>query len=511
MHDNQTMRRLPGGRRVNLNKPYSFLAGWWPLLLLAGCSPVGPDFVRPAAPPVQQYTEGAQPRKTVASRAQDGAAQAFVSGAEIPADWWRLFHSSKLDGLIEKALQNSPTIAAAQAALVNAREYAAAQRGNLMFPAVNAQLGETRQRLSPEAFGFPGSPSTFSLTNANVGVSYTLDFFGANRRQLEGLEAQTEAEGHLLKAAQATLAANIATTAIREAALRAQIRASQAVAGTERKTLDILETREQLGAVSDLDVQQQRATLSQTQATIPALERQLAQARHQLAVYAGEFPAGSGLPEFELDELKLPENLPVSLPSDLIHQRPDILVSEAQLHQATANLGLTMAGVYPNVTLSASYGAMALVPGSMLNPGSTVWNLGTNLAQPLFRGGALEAGERAAQAAVEQAAAQYRQTVLTAFQNVADVLRTLETDAGILAAQSDNVDASRHSLALAQAQYASGSISFLGLLTAEEHDSQAQIALVQARSARLADSAALFLAMGGGWWNQPGQQPLKPQ
>ena len=479
-------------------------AGWLPLALLAGCSPVGPDFVRPAAPAVAHYTEGSQPGGTPAVRTRDGDAQAFVSGAEVPSDWWRLFHSKKLDDLIEKALQHSPTIDAARAALENAREYANAQRGNLMFPAVNAQLGETRQRLSPEAFGFPGSPTTFSLTNANVGVSYTLDFFGANRRQLEGLEAQAEAESHLLRAAQATLAANIATTAIREAGLRAQIKASRSVAEVEKRTLEILQARERLGGVSDMEVQQQRATLSQTQASIPALERQLAQARHQLAVYAGEFPADAQLPQFELDDLQLPQKLPVSLPSALVHQRPDILVSEAMLHQATANLGMTIAGVYPNVTLSASYGAMALVPGTLMNPGSTVWNLGTNLAQPLFRGGALEAGERAAQAALEQAAAQYRQTVLAAFQNVADVLRTLETDAGTLAAQADNADASRRSLALAQAQYANGGISFLGLLTAQEHDSQAQIALVQAQSARLADSAALFLAMGGGWWNKPG-------
>ncbi len=505
MQDNRMMKRLPAGRiRETIIERFLVRVAWLPFVLLAGCSPVGPDFVRPAAPDVRQYTEGAQPQATASAPTRDGAVQVFETGASIPADWWHLFHSPKLDALIDNALHNSPTIAAAQAALENARQYAAAERGNLMFPAVDAKLGETRQRISPEAFGFPGNPTTFSLTNASVGVSYTLDFFGANRRQLEGLEAQADAQANLLRAAQVTLAANIATTAIREASLRAQLRASEAVAAAEKKTLDIMEVRERLGAISQTEMQQQRGTLAQTQATIPALQRQLAQSRHQLAVYAGKFPGDAQLPEFELDDLQLPEKLPLSLPSALIHQRPDILVSEAQLHQATANLGLTIAGVYPNVTLSASYGAMALVPGTMLNPGSAVWNLGTNLAQPLFHGGALEAGERAAEAALDQSAAQYRQTVLNAFQNVADVLRALETDAGTLSAESDNARASSRSLELARAQYETGSASFLTLLTAEEHESQARISLVQAQSARLADSAALFLAMGGGWWNQPG-------
>ncbi|MDE2621879.1 MAG: efflux transporter outer membrane subunit [Betaproteobacteria bacterium] len=496
--------RLPVGKsRGSLIEKFLVRAGWLPFVLLAGCSPVGPDFVRPAAPGVQQYTEGKQPQETASAPTRDGAAQVFQAGADIPAQWWQLFHSSKLNALIDNALHNSPTIAAAQGALENAREYAAAERGNLLFPAVDAKLGETRQRISPQAFGFAGSPSTFSLTNASVGVSYTLDFFGANRRQLEGLDAQAEAQANLLRAAQVTLAANIATTAIREAALRSQIRASDAVLAAEQKTLDIMQARERLGAISETEVQQQRATLAQTLATIPGLERQLAQTRHQLAVYVGKFPGDAQLPEFELDELRLPEKLPVSLPSALVHQRPDILVSEAQLHQATASLGMTIAGVYPSVTLSASYGAMALVPGSLLNPGSTVWNLGTNLAQPLFHGGALEAGKRAAEAALDQAAAQYRQTVLNAFQNVADVLRALETDATTLAAESDNARASTRSLELARVQYENGGASFLTLLVAEEHDNQARISLIQAQSARLADSAALFLAMGGGWWNQP--------
>ncbi|NDU91218.1 MAG: efflux transporter outer membrane subunit, partial [Ferrovum sp.] len=246
---------------------------------------------------------------------------------------------------------------------------------------------------------------------------------------------------------------------------------------------------------------------AQTRATIPALQKQLAQTRHQLAVYVGKFPGEDGLPRFELKDLVLPQQLPVSVPSALVRQRPDILVSEAQLHQATANLGMTIAGAYPNVTLSASLGSLATRPGDLFNTGSTIWSLGGNLVQPLFRGGALEAEQRAAQAALDQAAAQYRQTVLNAFQNVADVLRALEADAAMLSAQTDAAGASRRSLTLAQAQYASGGISFLTLLSAEERDHQTQLALIQAQATRLADSAALFLAMGGGWWNQNGVTP----
>ncbi len=473
------------------------------VVLLSGCTMVGPDFTKPAAPNVTRYTEGDQ----TATVANQDLFQKLNNDQAVQADWWKLFHSTALNDLIEAGLKNNPTVAAAEAALTNALESTNAQRSNLLIPAVNAQAGETRQRLSPEAFGFPGSPNTFSLTNASVQVSYTLDFFGANRRQLESMEAQVDAERYLLQAARVTLAANIVTTAIREAALREQLRASEAVERIESKTLSILEIRERLGAISQTEVQLQRATLAQTRATVPGLQKQLAQTRHQLATYVGKFPGEDGLPRFELKDIVLPQQLPVSVPSALVRQRPDILVSEAQLHQATANLGMTIAGAYPNVTLSSSFGSIATRPGDLFNTGSTIWSLGGNLVQPLFRGGALQAEQRAAQAALDQAAAQYRQTVLNAFQNVADVLRALDADAATLVAQTDAAGASRRSLTLAQAQYASGGISFLTLLSAEERDSQTQLALIQAQATRLADSAALFLAMGGGWWNVSGVTP----
>ncbi|NDU92400.1 MAG: TolC family protein, partial [Ferrovum sp.] len=235
------------------------------LVLFSGCAMVGPNFTKPAAPDMVRYTEGDQP----ATASGHDKSQTFNKNQEVQADWWKLFHSTALNDLIEAGLKNNPSVAAAEAALNNALESTNAQRSNLMIPAVNAQVGETRQRLSPEAFGFPGNPNTFSLTNASVDVSYTLDFFGANRRQLESMEAQVAAERYLLQAARVTLTANIVTTAIREAALREQLRASDAVERLESKTLSILETREKLGAISQTEVQLQRATLAQTRATIP--------------------------------------------------------------------------------------------------------------------------------------------------------------------------------------------------------------------------------------------------
>ncbi len=457
-------------------------------LLLAACSPMGPDFVRPAAPQVSQYTS--HPDMT-------------PNGQEVPADWWVLFHSKKLDDLVQSGLQNSPTVDAARAALGNAMEYATAQRDNLMLPGVNASIAQSRERFAPAAYGFPGPPEIFNLTNVSVNVSYTLDVFGANRRQVESLEAQAEMQRYQWRAVEVTLAGNIVTTAIREASLNAQMRETKAMVTIEQQTLSLLEDRFKAGAVSRADVQAQRSNLAQLQATLPDLDRQLSQTRHQLAAYLGRFPASADLPSFELDELSMPDHLPVSLPSRLVHQRPDILASEANLHQATAALGYTIASVYPNLTLSGSMGSMALQPGNLFTPNSSVWNIGGNLLQPIFHGGALEAGERAARDALDQAAAQYRQTVVNAFQNVADVLRALETDRLSLAARTESADAAMESLRLAKAQFTNGSISVLALMQAEERTDQARLSLAQARATQLADSAALFLAMGGGWWNEP--------
>ncbi len=470
------------------------------ILALTACAPVGPDFVRPAPPQTTVDGSAASSGATVGSAGAFGAAQHFSTGNALQSGaWWQQFGSPKLDALIASALQNNPSIEAATAALANAREFAVAQSDNLLVPSVDAQAGQTREKISTAAFGLPGNSPSFSLTNVSVNVGYTLDFFGANRRKLEGLAAQTDMQAWLLQGARQTLAANIVTTALLEAGLRSTIDATQAIVADQRDLLQILSQRAALGAVSETDVQNQRALWAQAKAGLPPLNQQLAQARHQLAAYLGKTPNAQELPEFHLADFTLPVNLPLSVPSQLVRQRPDILASEAQWHQATASLGMTIASVYPNITLSAGMGAMALQPGNVFNAASSVWNLGTNITQPLFHGGALIAEQHAAEAALQQSAALYRQTVIAAFQNVADVLQALHNDALTLEAQTQNATAYAQNLSRAQAQLALGALGYPELLGAKTRAEQAHVAQTQAQVQRLSDTAALYLALGGSW------------
>ncbi len=474
------------------------------ILALTACSPVGPDFVRPAPPKATDYGSASASETTVGSEGTFGAAQHFSTEKDAQSGrWWQQFGSPKLDALIDSALQNNPSIEAASAALANAREFAVAQSDNLLVPSVDAQAGQTREKISTAAFGLPGNSPTFSLTNVSINVGYTLDFFGANRRKLEGLAAQTDMQAWLLQGARQTLAANIVTTALLEAGLRAMIDSTQAMVADQGELLQILSQRAALGAVSETEVQNQRALWAQTKATLPPLHQQLAQARHQLAAYLGKTPDARELPEFHLADFTLPVDLPLTVPSQLVRQRPDILASEAQWHQATASLGMTIASVYPNLTLSAGMGAMALQPGNVFNAASSVWNLGTNITQPLFHGGALIAEQHAAEAALQQASAQYRQTVVFAFQNVADALHALHSDAQTLEAQTQNATAYAQNLARARAQYALGALGYPEVLSVQARAEQARITQTQAQVQRLSDTAALYLALGGGWQSPP--------
>ncbi len=471
-------------------------------LLLSGCA-VGPDFRAPEAPDTQIYSSTALPVATIAAPGTGGAAQRFTPGLDIPAQWWMLFQSPALDQLIRQALADSPTLTAAQAKLREAQENRRAAFGTLL-PTVDGNASATRQKISGAAFGQPEANfSPFTLFNASVHVSYGLDLFGSTRRELEALQAQVDYQHYQLEGAYLTLAANIVTTAVQEASLRAQIRATQEILAALEKQLDLVEQQFQLGAVARSDVLAQRTQLAQTRATLPPLEKQLAQSRHLLAVLAGRFPSeAAALPEFDLDGLKLPQELPVSLPSALVRQRPDIQASEELLHAASAQVGVATANLYPQITLTGSYGSEATKPENLFNPGSTVWSLGAGLMQPIFHGGQLTAKRRAAVAAYDQAAEQYRGTVLQAFQNVADVLRALDNDARTLKAQSEAESAARDALDLARQQFQFGAVSYLSLLNAERQYQQTRISLIQAQAARFADTAALFQALGGGWWNR---------
>jgi len=440
------------------------------------------------------------PPQTVSAPGAAGAAQSFVVG-DIPAQWWRVFHSDELDGLIRASLVQSPNLAAAQAALRLARETLNAQTGALLYPNVGAELGVTRETatlLSPLA----PSGSLLTLYNASVNVSYTLDVFGATRRELEGLRAATDYQRFQVEAAYLALTSNLVTTAIKEASLRAQLQATREVLAAQERQLAIIEKQFAVGAIARPAVLAQRTQVAQTRAALPPLEKSLAQTRHQLSVYAGKLPNETGMPEFQLDSLRLPTDLPVTLPSSLVRQRPDIQASEALLHEASAQIGVATANLYPQITLSGGVGSAALQAGKLFGPGSGVWSVAAGLLQPIFNGGALTARRRAAIAAYDQAAAQYRETVLTAFQNVADALRALDLDASALKAQADAESLARESLELATRQYRLGALSYLALLDAQRTYQQARVSLVQAQAARYADTAALFQALGGGWWNR---------
>jgi len=471
--------------------------------VLAGCA-VGPDFHTPEAPAATAYTASAMPPETAASPGPGGTAQRLVPEQEIPAQWWTLFHSTALDQLVRQALADNPTLTAAQATLRQSQESLRALVGSALFPSVDANASISRQKISGAAFGQPESQfSPFTLYNASVSVSYALDLFGGARRELEALQSQVDFQRFQLEGAYLTLTSNVVTTAVKEASLRAQIRATLEIVAALEKQLDLVERQFQLGGVARSDVLTQRVQLAQTRATLPPLEKELALTRHQLAVLAGRLPGeAAALPEFDLDGLELPQQLPVSLPSSLVRQRPDVRASESLLHAASAQVGVATANLYPRLTLSGSYGSEAVKPGSLFSGGTEVWSLGAGLLQPLFHGGELSAKRRAAVAAYDQAAAQYRATVLLAFQNVADVLRALEADARTLQAQADAEAAAHDTLDLTQKQFQLGAVSYLLLLNAERQYQQSRISLVQAQAVRFADTAALFQALGGGWWNR---------
>ena len=480
---------LPGTRRL---APALLLA-----LALAGCA-VGPDYHRPDAPAVDRYTAQPLPAATASARAADGDAQRFLQGREVPAQWWAAFGNAELSRRVNAALAHSPTIASAQAALRQAQETANAVRGGL-FPAVDAAAGGTRERQSATASGTAGGRGPFTVYNASVSVGYTLDLFGGVRRGIEAQLAQADYQRAQLDTTYLTLAANVVTASLREASLREQIRATEQIVDWQRKTLDIADQQQQIGAKSLSDTLAARTQLATTEATLPPLRAQLAATRNQLATYLGTTPAELALSPLTLDAIRLPQDIPVSLPSTLVDQRPDIRAASAQLHAASAGVGVATAAMLPQITLSASAGSQALSGGDLFSAGSGAWSLGLGLTQPLFHGGELLHKKRAAQAGLDKALADWKQTVLVAFQNVADALQALQFDAQGLAAQAVAESAATQQLQLTRRQYQLGSTGYINLLDAQRSYQQARIGLIQARAARLADTAALYAALGGGW------------
>ncbi|HVC17747.1 MAG TPA: efflux transporter outer membrane subunit [Rhodanobacter sp.] len=469
--------------------------------LVAGCA-VGPDFKRPAAPQVSGYTTGPLPTTANSANVVGGEAQRFAAGGQIPADWWRLFHSNSLNTLIEQSLKNNPDLKAAQAALSVARENVLAQRG-AYFPSVTGSFSASRQKQSELISPTPDANIfQYSLFTPQVSVSYVPDVFGLNRRTMESLRAQEQAVRFQMIAAQITLSANVVAAAVQEAALRAQIDATRQLVDINSRMLQIVRHQSAKGYAGRLDVAAQESQLAQVQATLPPLVKQLTQTRNLLAVLVGRFPSQAPAGKFKLSGLQLPTDLPLSLPSKLVAQRPDVLQAEANLHAASAQIGIAIANRLPNIALTADVGSTALAMGQVFKSGTGFWDLGAAVTAPIFEGGTLLHQERAAKAAYVQAAEQYRSTVLTAFQNVADTLAALEQDANGLKAAATAADAAKVTLDLSQRQWKDGYAGYLSLLSAEQAYQQARINLVQAQANRYADTAALFQALGGGWWNR---------
>jgi NodT family efflux transporter outer membrane factor (OMF) lipoprotein len=484
------------------SKPVSLAGTARALALLAGLSvagcAVGPDYRRPDAPPVDRYTAQPLPVATAAAKAADGDAQRFLQGRDVPELWWTTFDNAELTRRVNTALAHSPTIASAQAALRQARENADAARGGL-FPSADLGAGVTRQKQSTVQSRSAGSAGPFTVYNASVSVGYTLDLFGGVRRGVEAQLAQADYQQAQLDTTYLSLTANVVTTSLQEASLREQVRATEQIVDMQRESLGIAQKQLKIGAKSLSDTLAVRSQLAATEATLPPLRAKLAATSNQLASYLGTTPAQLQLEPLTLDAVTLPPDIPVSLPSGLVEQRPDIRAASAQLHAASAQVGVATAAMLPQITLSGSAGSEALRAGDLFSAGTGAWSLGLGLTQPLFHGGELLHKKRAAQAGMDKAVADWQQTVLNAFQNVADALQALQYDAQALAAQAVAESTARQQLDLVQRQFQLGATGYLNLLEAQRSYQQARIGLIQARSARLADTAALYAALGGGW------------
>jgi NodT family efflux transporter outer membrane factor (OMF) lipoprotein len=482
-------------------KHFSLVAAAVATMILPACA-VGPDFHRPAPPAVNGYTAEPLAPTSSASAIAGGEEQRFVMGRDIPNQWWELFGSESLNGLVKKSLEANPEIDAAKAALRQARENVYAQIG-AYYPTVQGSYSASRAKDSETISPVLASgQEPYSLHTAQVNVSFAPDVFGGNRRQVESLEASADFQRFQLEAAYLALTSNVVAAAIQEASLRSQISATSRIVEIETKMLDLTKKQLQFGYVAGLDVAAQEAALAQAQQTLPPFVKQLKQTRDLLAALAGRFPSQEMQEKFELADLTLPQDLPVTLPSKLVEQRPDVRAAEEQFHSASAQGGVTTAAMLPNITLSADAGSIATAIGDLFTPGTGFWSLAGGLAQPLFQGGTLLHRKRAAEAGLDQAAAQYRTTVIAAFQNVADSLHALRSDADALKAAAAFEQAAKRSLDLARRQFDLGYANYLSLLTAEQAYQQASVNVVQAKTSRFADTAALFMALGGGWWNR---------
>ena len=483
----------------------AFVAG----VLLASCA-LGPDFAPPAAPDVPGYTPERLAPTTVSADTAGGQAQRFVKDLDLPGQWWTLFHSKPLNALVEKALASNQDLKAAQAALRVARENVRAQQG-MLWPQVDANAQAFRG-LPPIAAPLDNSfvAPTFNLFTTQLSISYVPDVFGNTRRSIEALVAQKDQQRFQLEATYLTLTSNLAGAAVQEASTRGQIAATEQIIKIERDTLDLLRKQRAAGQIAEADAVAQEAALAQVEQTLPPLQKQLAQNRDLIAALAGGFPSDHLSARFLLAELRLPRDLPLSLPAKLIEQRPDVRMAEENLHAASAEIGVAITNRLPNITLTANAGSTSDAVNTMFGSGTEFWGVTAAVAQPIFHGGTLFHRELAAKDAYDQALAQYRSTVIVAFQNVADSLRAIQTDAVALQKAVASERAALHSLDIVRGRLKLGDVNYLGLLNAEQTYQQAVLSLAQAKAARYADTVSLFQALGGGWWNRQDVEAEKP-
>ena len=473
------------------------------LLLLSGCA-VGPDFAAPEPPRAQDYT-AERLSATASAAARGGGAQSFVKEQDIPGAWWTLFHSKPLNRLIEAALANNHDLKAAEAGLKAAQEAVEAQKG-FFYPTVTGTPSGYRQAqaqaISPTLSAPPPS-NVFNLYTPQVNVSYSPDVWGLNRRNVESLQAQTDMQRFQTEATYLTLTSNIVVGAVQEASYRGQIDATKKAIATMRDLLGIIRKEKALGQTAEADVALQEAALAQAEAALPVLEKQLAQQRDLLTALIGGLPSQPPSETFELSGLHLPEKLPVSVPAALIWQRPDVRAAEENMHSALALVGVALANRLPQVEITGNAGATASVLSQLFTPGNYFWQFGGQITQTFFDGGTLMHRQAAAEATAVQAAEQYKGSVINALQNVADALRAIQHDADNLKVAAAAEAAAAKSLTIAQGQRKLGMVSTVAVLLAQQTYLNAVVTRVQAQALRYADTAALFQALGGGWWNRP--------
>jgi NodT family efflux transporter outer membrane factor (OMF) lipoprotein len=478
-------------RPIVLKYPRRARASMLCVLAALGACSVGPNFKRPEPPAAERYTSD-----TPSVETSSAATQHLVLGKEIEGDWWSLFGSEMIDRIVQQALEHNRTLEAAAQTLAESHELALAQAG-LRYPQVGLTAGVGRQQYGAEFFGGSFSFPPFTYLAVGPTVNYTLDYTGGIARSVEQLQAQAEASHQQLNAAFLSVSGQAVMQAITIASLRAQIATVETILDQDRDNLRLVRSAFEAGSVARIDVVSAESQIASDSALLPPLRQELAKAHHALSLVLGRSPEKELPADLDLAQIVLPLEIPVSLPSELAHHRPDILAAEARLHAATSAVGIAESNFYPKIQLTGTVGPQAVTSGGLFDRSSIAWSLISGLTMPLFDGGTLHAQKRAAVAAMRASAASYQETVLEAFTQVADLLDALAHDAEQLDAQDQAQKAAEANLSLTRSAYQEGNVGILQVLDAQRSYQQARLGFVQTMAQRYLDSVQLFLALGG--------------